>query len=86
VKTKEFDKDGIFHIPRNTIHPDPDQPRVKVDDDLQASIDSEGIIQAITVRPHPEFARRRVDDRRRRATLHGRRASEDDPLPNPARP
>src|SRR3954471_11877919 len=48
-----FDKDGIYEIPRKDIHPDPDQPRVKVDDDLQSSIDSEGIIQAITVRPHP---------------------------------
>jgi ParB/RepB/Spo0J family partition protein len=56
TKTKSFDQDGIFEIPRKLIHPDPDQPRVKVDDGLQASIDSEGIIQAITVRPHPELA------------------------------
>jgi hypothetical protein len=42
TKTKSFDQDGIFEIPRKLIHPDPDQPRVKVDDGLQASIDSEG--------------------------------------------
>jgi ParB/RepB/Spo0J family partition protein len=53
TKTKDLVEDSVLYIPRNTIHPDPDQPRVKVDDELQASIDSEGIIQAITVRPHP---------------------------------
>jgi ParB/RepB/Spo0J family partition protein len=52
-KTEAVDTDAIYFLPRNTIHPDPDQPRVKADADLQASIDSEGIIQAITVRPHP---------------------------------
>jgi ParB/RepB/Spo0J family partition protein len=56
LKTNQFVQDGIFEIPRKNIHPDPDQPRVKVDADLQASIDAEGIIQAITVRPHPELA------------------------------
>jgi ParB/RepB/Spo0J family partition protein len=56
TKTKELVEDAVLYIPRSTIHPDPDQPRVKVDDELQASIDSEGIIQAITVRPHPAMA------------------------------
>lgn len=53
TKTKGLVEDAVLYIPRNTIHPDPDQPRVKVDKDLQASIDAEGIIQAITVRAHP---------------------------------
>lgn len=53
MTAKDYAQDGIFDIPRNQIHPDPDQPRVKVDTELQSSIDSEGIIQAITVRPHP---------------------------------
>lgn len=58
MKTKQladFDADGIFEIPRQSIHPDPDQPRVKPDAELQASIDAQGIIQAITVRPHPQL-------------------------------
>lgn len=49
-------EDAIFFLPRNTIHPDPDQPRLHPDDELLASIDSEGIIQPITVRPHPDRA------------------------------
>lgn len=56
AKTKGLVEDAVIFIPRSQIHPDPDQPRVKVDDELQASIDSEGIIQAITVRPHPTLA------------------------------
>lgn len=48
-------EDAIFYLPRATIHPDPDQPRLSPDAELQASIDSEGIIQPITVRPHPEL-------------------------------
>jgi ParB/RepB/Spo0J family partition protein len=55
VTVKELVEDAVLYIPRNEIHPDPDQPRVKVDAELQASIDSEGIIQAITVRPHPSI-------------------------------
>lgn len=45
--------DEIVYILRKHIHPDPDQPRVKADDELRASIEAQGIIQAITVRPHP---------------------------------
>lgn len=48
--------DGIFYIAREIIHPDPDQPRVEADADLLASIVAQGIIQPITVRPHPELA------------------------------
>lgn len=49
-------EDAIYYIARATIHPDPEQPRVVADDELQASIDAQGIHQAITVRPHPEIA------------------------------
>lgn len=45
--------DGIFFVAKKLIHPDPDQPRVDADDELRASIAEHGIIQAITVRPHP---------------------------------
>lgn len=48
-------EDAIYYLPRTTIHPDPDQPRLSPDAELQASIDSEGIIQPIIVRPHPEL-------------------------------
>jgi ParB/RepB/Spo0J family partition protein len=56
TETQAPAEDAIFFLPRNTIHPDPDQPRLHPDDELLASIDSEGIIQPITVRPHPDLA------------------------------
>ena len=52
---QEVVEDAIYYLPRNTIHPDPDQPRVHPDDELRASIEVQGIIQPITVRPHPEL-------------------------------
>lgn len=52
---QEVVEDGIYFIPRNEIHPDPEQPRVSPDDELQASIDEQGIITPILVRPHPEI-------------------------------
>ena len=48
-------EDAVLYLPRPTIHPDPEQPRVHPDAELQASIDEQGVIQAITVRPHPEI-------------------------------
>lgn len=36
-KLDGFDADAVLFLPRKTIHPDPDQPRVKPDDELQAS-------------------------------------------------
>jgi len=55
LATETVDTDAIYFLPRKTIHPDPEQPRVHPDDELQSSIDADGIIQAITVRPHPEI-------------------------------
>lgn len=52
----EFDQDGIYHIPRKLIHPDPEQPRAIADTGLAASIEADGMHQAITVRPHPDLA------------------------------
>lgn len=52
---QEVVEDGIYFIPRKEIHPDPEQPRVSPDDELQASIDEQGIITPILVRPHPEI-------------------------------
>lgn len=52
---QEVVEDGLYFIPRQTIHPDPGQPRVHPDDELQASIDQQGIITPIIVRPHPEI-------------------------------
>lgn len=54
--TADYASDEIVYIPRKLIHPDPDQPRVNADAELRASIEAQGIIQAITVRPHPELA------------------------------
>ncbi|MGK2935223.1 MAG: ParB/RepB/Spo0J family partition protein [Gemmatimonadaceae bacterium] len=51
--TADYASDEIVYIPRKHIHPDPDQPRVNADAELRASIEAQGIIQAITVRPHP---------------------------------
>ncbi|MGN6111269.1 MAG: ParB/RepB/Spo0J family partition protein, partial [Kofleriaceae bacterium] len=47
-------KPRVSVVPRAIIHPDPHQPRVDADADLRASIARNGIIQPITVRPHPE--------------------------------
>lgn len=46
----------IVQIPLDKIDPDPNNPRrtVTVDDDFVDSIRAHGILQAITVRPHPE--------------------------------
>lgn len=46
---------GLVYIPRHLIHPDPDQPRKDADDELRASIARDGILQPVTVRPHPEI-------------------------------
>ena len=43
----------IVYIPRALIHPDPDQPRVDADDELRAKIAREGVLQPLTLRPHP---------------------------------
>jgi ParB/RepB/Spo0J family partition protein len=48
--------DVIYFFALSIVHPDPEQPREVPDDELQASINAQGIIQAITVRPHPDLA------------------------------
>ncbi|MEX1185347.1 MAG: ParB/RepB/Spo0J family partition protein [Gemmatimonadaceae bacterium] len=53
VTTADYASDEIVYIPLKQIYPDPEQPRAHADDELRASIESQGIIQAITVRPHP---------------------------------
>jgi ParB/RepB/Spo0J family partition protein len=40
-------------ITRTQIHPDPDQPRKHADAELRNSIARNGLLQPITVRPHP---------------------------------
>ena len=40
-------------ITRSQIHPDPDQPRKAADAELRNSIARNGLLQPITVRPHP---------------------------------
>lgn len=44
------------YVPHAHVHPDPEQPRVDADDLLRASVLKNGILQAITVRPHPTRA------------------------------
>lgn len=43
----------VQYVDRARIHPDPEQPRVSADADLRASIAQSGLLQPITVRPHP---------------------------------
>lgn len=49
-------RDGIFFVAPKSIEPDPEQPRVDVDAELADSIREHGVLQAITVRPHPDIA------------------------------
>jgi ParB/RepB/Spo0J family partition protein len=46
----------VIYVPHAHVHPDPDQPRTEADGELRASIAAEGILQPITVRPHPDRA------------------------------
>lgn len=57
----------VTYIPRDAILPDPEQPRKDADADLRASIARNGVLQPITVRPHPTLARKYflVDGERR---------------------
>lgn len=45
----------VRYVPRQAVHPDPAQPRKDADAELRASIAREGILQPLTVRPHPEI-------------------------------
>jgi ParB family chromosome partitioning protein len=49
---------GVVDLPLERIHPNPDQPRKRFNqqdlDDLAESIRQRGVIQPILVRPHPE--------------------------------
>lgn len=47
-------KEEIVHIALDEIEPDPANPRTDADDELAESIRQEGVLQAITVRPHPD--------------------------------
>jgi ParB/RepB/Spo0J family partition protein len=51
-------EDAIYFLSPGLIDPDPEQPRLRVDADLAASIAEQGVHQAITVRPHPTSADR----------------------------
>src|ERR1043166_3064368 len=51
-------RDEILYLPLASIDPDPDQPRLDVDDELADSIKQHGVLQAIQVRPHPRDADR----------------------------
>src|SRR5688572_25960629 len=44
----------ILAIARERIHPDPKQPRSNPDAELRTSIEANGILQPLVVRPHPE--------------------------------
>lgn len=46
----------VQYVPREYVHPDPAQPRVEADAELRASIAATGILQPITVRPHPTLS------------------------------
>lgn len=46
---------AVTYLPRERIHPDPAQPRKDADAELRASIAREGLLQPVTVRPHPEI-------------------------------
>lgn len=56
VSLLDATRDGIFFVSPAIVHPDPEQPRLEPDDELQASIAELGVLQAIIVRPHPERA------------------------------
>jgi ParB/RepB/Spo0J family partition protein len=43
----------VEHLTLTDIAPDPEQPRLEVDDELAASIRSQGVLQPIVVRPDP---------------------------------
>ena len=51
-------RDEILYLPLAAIDPDPEQPRLEVDDALADSIKQHGVLQAIQVRPHPADADR----------------------------
>ena len=44
----------IQYVPHESVYPDPHQPRLHPDAELRAAIASEGILQPVNVRPHPE--------------------------------
>jgi ParB/RepB/Spo0J family partition protein len=46
--------DEIVHLAIASIDPDPDNPRKTVDDELAPSIKQSGVLEPITVRPHPD--------------------------------
>jgi ParB/RepB/Spo0J family partition protein len=56
---EDLARDEILYLPIAAIDPDPEQPRLDVDDELADSIKQHGVLQAIQVRPHPSGA----DDR-----------------------
>jgi ParB/RepB/Spo0J family partition protein len=57
----------VKYVEHAAVKPDPTQPRSHPDDELKASIRSKGILQPITVRPHPEnFAEWMIVDGERR--------------------
>ncbi len=59
AELKADETEEVVHLNVDDIAPDPHQPRQDVDADLAASIEQEGVLQPITVRPHPhagEFA------------------------------
>ncbi|MBO9900314.1 ParB/RepB/Spo0J family partition protein [Xanthomonas phaseoli pv. dieffenbachiae] len=53
----ESSGDGILLLPLSVVHPDPDQPRREFDPEeikeLAETIKVQGLLQPITVRPHP---------------------------------
>lgn len=68
LREVDLARDEILYLPIDAIDPDPDQPRLQVDDELRDSIKQHGILQAIEVRPHPSGSEDRwmiVDGERR---------------------
>ncbi len=71
-------RDEILYLPLTAIDPDPEQPRLDVDDELAGSIQQHGVLQAIQVRPHPVDAERWMivdGERRYRGALRAKLAT-----------
>ena len=53
-----FESGGLLHLPIDTIDEDPDQPRSEFDvaalEELASTIRTRGVLQPVSVRPHPQ--------------------------------
>ena len=72
--TAEADSDALFMIEPGQIHPNPHQPRKQFDEDslkaLASSIQTDGLMQPIIVRPRPQGGYELVAGERRLRAAH----------------